>query len=534
MQRRSKQPHRLTTAPHAGTEGVYMMHLSQIARERKSNKEQVFHALGVILLLLTVIGVFLALFYRLDASGLTDTDEEWHATNAWEMFQSGNWTINTHFGSVDYFNSKPPLNLRAILLSFHLLGVSFFSFKLPSVLAACVTFFLILVVLLKRQGLMGVLSFACAFLLLDRCYQYHMFRSGNMDSMFCMWIALAVWALWRAETDFRWICLYAFFTGLCFMTKGTHVMIPLLIGLLDIPHLRKNWSFRPVIPACVLAIVPSLTWAIHRYSFDGTALFEALLFGETSQKVTGKPTAEYFAELAHQPVVRILLLTLLLCILAKAAALRNPGKFLRSVRQSISQSWLLWLSFFIPLIVYSLAGSYFEWYIYPSHIAAAALTGYYCAVLGRILHGTRAEALCIVYLGILLLTAFLSCKSLLSSYRAYGTGTAQIDLFNQSLAEAGEQLGQAVYGKHAYVEEVLDADGISPRESWHGDEKIYAEYRYKMQCIDRGAEGFQTDPGAILIVSISRLPDVTETLREAQTSYTVLSQDASYAVLLRE
>ena len=106
------------------------MHLSQIARERKSSKDQVFHALGVILLLLTVIGILLALFYRLDASGLADTDEEWHATNAWEMFQSENWTINTHFGSVDYFNSKPPLNLRAILLSFHLLGVSFFSFKL--------------------------------------------------------------------------------------------------------------------------------------------------------------------------------------------------------------------------------------------------------------------------------------------------------------------------------------------------------------------------------------------------------------------
>lgn len=171
------------------------MHSSQITKEQKSSKGQVFHALGVILLLLTVIGVLLALIYRLDASGLTDTDEEWHATNALEMFQSGTWTINTINGKTDYFNSKPPLNLRAILLSFHLLGVSFFSFKLPSVLAACVTFFLILVVLLKRQGLMGALSFACAFLLLDRCYQYHMFRSGNMDSMFCMWIALAVWAL---------------------------------------------------------------------------------------------------------------------------------------------------------------------------------------------------------------------------------------------------------------------------------------------------------------------------------------------------
>lgn len=318
------------------------------------------------------------------------------------------------------------------------------------------------------------------------------------------------------------------------MTKGTHVIIPLLIGILDIPRLRKNWSFRPVIPACVLAIVPSMAWAIHRHSFDGTAFFEALLFGETSRKVTGKPTAEYFAELAHQPVVRILLLTLLLCILAEAATLRSFGKFLRSVRQSISQSLLLWLSFFIPLIVYSLTGSYFEWYIYPSHIAAAALTGYYSTVLSRILHGIRAEALRIGYLGILLLTAFFSCKSLLSSYRVYGTGTAQIDLFNQSLAEAGKQLGQAVYGRRAYVEEVMDSDGISPRESWHGDEKIYAEYRYKMQCIDRGAEGFQTDSGAILIVSISRLPDVTETLRTAETSYAILTQDASYAVLLRE
>lgn len=510
------------------------MHLSQIARKRKSSKDQFFHALGVILLLLTVIGILLALFYRLDASSLTDTDEEWHATNAWEMFQSENWTINTHFGSVDYFNSKPPLNLRAILLSFHLLGVSFFSFKLPSVLAACITFFLILFVLMNRQGLMGALSFACAFLLLDRCYQYHMFRSGNMDSMFCMWIALAVWALWRAETDFRWICLYAFFTGLCFMTKGTHVVIPLLIGLLDIPQLRKNWSFRPVIPACALAIVPSLAWAVHRYSFDGTALFEALLFGETSQKVTGKPTAEYFAELANQPVVRILLLTLLLCILAEAAALRTPGEFLSMIRKSISQSWLLWLSFIIPLTVYSLTGSYFEWYIYPSHIAAAALTGYYSAVLGRILHGTHAEVLRIGYLSILLLAAFLSCKSLLSGYLAYGTGAAQIDLFSKSLTEAGDKLGQAAYGKRAYVEEVMDSDGVSPRESWHGDEKIYAEYRYKMQCIDHGEAGFQGDPGSILIVSITRLPDVTETLRTAETSYTVLTQDASYAVLLRE
>ncbi len=48
------------------------------------------------------------------------------------MVNSGNWLVTTFHDSVDYYNSKPPLNVWLIAASFKMLGISLWSMRLPS------------------------------------------------------------------------------------------------------------------------------------------------------------------------------------------------------------------------------------------------------------------------------------------------------------------------------------------------------------------------------------------------------------------
>ena len=62
----------------------------------------------------------LALFnltFRLGSEFVSEWDESLYAISAWEMGNTGHFVATTFLGSLDYYNSKPPLNVWLIALS---------------------------------------------------------------------------------------------------------------------------------------------------------------------------------------------------------------------------------------------------------------------------------------------------------------------------------------------------------------------------------------------------------------------------------
>ena len=70
---------------------------------------------------LTVLAFVLATLHltvRLDREMVDVWDESIYATSALEMRESRVWAVTTFHGAVDYFNSKPPLNVWMLVGAF--------------------------------------------------------------------------------------------------------------------------------------------------------------------------------------------------------------------------------------------------------------------------------------------------------------------------------------------------------------------------------------------------------------------------------
>src|SRR5205085_3811429 len=80
----------------------------------------------------------LALFnltYRLGSEFVAEWDESLYAISAWETLKNGSWIGTTFLGQLDYYNSKPPLMVWLIAVSFKTFGANLISLRLAS--AAC-------------------------------------------------------------------------------------------------------------------------------------------------------------------------------------------------------------------------------------------------------------------------------------------------------------------------------------------------------------------------------------------------------------
>ena len=79
------------------------------------------------------------LFFRLGAEIVSEWDESIYALTAAEMFASGDWIGTTFNGALDYYNTKPPLQVWLITLSFKAFGVGLVPLRLVSAVAAWLT-----------------------------------------------------------------------------------------------------------------------------------------------------------------------------------------------------------------------------------------------------------------------------------------------------------------------------------------------------------------------------------------------------------
>jgi 4-amino-4-deoxy-L-arabinose transferase-like glycosyltransferase len=205
-------------------------------------------------------------------------DESLFAISASEMLASGDWIGTTFLGALDYYNSKPPLHVWLVTLSFWALGPGLVSLRLPAMISAWLTVALLIWWGTRAFGWSRALL---AGLVLATCYGFlyvHSGRSGNSDALFTLLVTSTVATLW-ASREHPWRRAWlGVIVGLVFMVKGMGIVMPLVIisgvELGTRRDARTRW-LPLAVAACLFAAIV-VPWAVARWQVDGWRFFAAL------------------------------------------------------------------------------------------------------------------------------------------------------------------------------------------------------------------------------------------------------------------
>lgn len=219
------------------------------------------------------------LTYRLGLESVEEWDESLYATTAWEMLRSGNLIGTTFQGQLDYYNSKPPLNVWLIAASFALFGVNLVALRVVSATSAWLT---VLVLQLWTRRVFGPTVSLLASLVLATSFGFvhlHAGRSGNPDALMTLLILLTVVTLWASQRQpWRLAWLGPLLAGV-FLLKGMAVLLPLLIVVIVEALARQSTGrWLPRALAATLALAPVAAWAAARWQVDRWQFFNRIVF----------------------------------------------------------------------------------------------------------------------------------------------------------------------------------------------------------------------------------------------------------------
>lgn len=330
--------------------------------------------LFVLILVLWAI-VFATMFYKLGCAEVCQTDEATHGVNAYEMIQSGNWIVNTYRYCIDYFNSKPPLSLWLIKASYMIFGYSSFALRFPAALIGFLSCVLITIYLIRKEGILSGIFFAAAFPTMTALVEFHAFRSGDMDSLYCALFAFAMIALLEVRKGRkRFLYLYGFMLGLAIMTKGIHAGMIFLIGLLMLPQIVKRIDKKTVLISFLSAIFIPVIWMAARYRFDGTRFIWDCVIDEFTDKTSGNGISLgfYAKEIISSKCYLLMVITTVLdlfLLIRKKSCRWKPV-----LREWVTNRYPMLLWALLPFLAYSMTGANLAWYIYPGYFGAVYLT----------------------------------------------------------------------------------------------------------------------------------------------------------------
>jgi 4-amino-4-deoxy-L-arabinose transferase-like glycosyltransferase len=176
-----------------------------------------------------------------------------------EMVEGGHWLV-PHLGGRVYPN-KPPLFSWLVALASGS-RVTEWSLRLPAAVAAAGTVAVTYAIGARAFGVAGGL--VSAVLLASSVAFFQWGRTGRMDSLVVLWIALAFWSLgrWRAEERPRDAALFGLWLGLGLLTKGPIALVPLAgavaAGAIVVVPLRQRVLHLGV--ALGIAVATLLAW----------------------------------------------------------------------------------------------------------------------------------------------------------------------------------------------------------------------------------------------------------------------------------
>ena len=230
----------------------------------------------------------LAALIDLRAFGLTDLDEGFYASVAWEMRHSGDWRTPTFLGKPWF--EKPPLLYWLMVGSMRVFGENEFALRLPSALMYALTILLLAWWGNRRLG-QGAGSWA-ALLFALAPLSLILARLAITDMALAFFLTVAVIALWEAR-GLGWSLIGGVALGLAFLTKGPFGLG--LVGLLYLWNARmlhaRGLRFRWVLFALGVALLTALPWYVGVYLQHGAAFFGEFVVKQNLLRFAGGDTA---------------------------------------------------------------------------------------------------------------------------------------------------------------------------------------------------------------------------------------------------
>lgn len=496
----------------------------------------------IVFIILATVMCF-ALFAKLGSVEINFTDEATHGINAYEMIQNNNFWINTLRYEVDYYNTKPPLMLWLIILGYKIFGYTPLGLRFFSAMSGLVIYLLSFCWIYKVRGKIQSILFSAFLPACTILFKFHMFRSGDMDSVYTLFFLIGMIVLYKSKNDIRYLLLYGVASGLAFMVKSSHFITIITIGLLFIPYiLKKNGVKNTVlyyILSYIIGIFVVLPWVVVRYKFDGTAFFSDILFDETLGRVQGNSVAsieKYFSYIVQLVKEPICLIAIILIIIAGCIRIGYAWKNRKQMNKTDANIfrltnylpspylYLLSIWFLVVLGAYSITKSQLEWYIYPAYIplmmlGAEALT-YIAAIMNNKIKNWGNGLICIFMIVSVCLTA-----NMIYAYPWLGSGgSPRIDLYNTLLA-VKEESDEILRKRVMYIENSHNV--VFERNRWEHDCMFYAVTTMDAICKDGGVNSFlETDNMDAVLILDKRL---WEEYASILTGYVIL-EDSGYLV----
>ena len=488
----------------------------------------------IIIAAFIIVDVYM-LFYNLGAAHLVQTDEAWHATNAYEMYKQNNWIVNSYRYVVDYFNSKPPLPLDFMILSYKLFGVSLFSARFPSAVAGLITLALIVAFLVRDKKHYAAALFPALFGASTLLFTFHNFRAAEMDGLYNLFFTIAMLSLYLMAEKPGFMYLYGLSFGLAFMCKGPHSALLFILGLLYSPKTLDAFkSVKRVIISAALAAVVPLAWIAKRYQFDGTKLLEHLFMGEVVGRVSSghaeflKPILAIATSHTFIIFAAILVLTVVFTIISARKNGTDKKTALTSVKQLLSDNYLFIIWSFVPPIFFAFTRSHITWYTYSSRIALCILTArlaeYIIVELGKEAVQSQIAVAAIV----VAMSLFFIVPTVKNDINLAGTGGHPVDQFTSDMRDFGEKYGNQYSGVNTY----LIADWLvnaGETDHWEPEYVAPAELYADLMPVDGTVDNFLSDPDSILIIDKDKWDEYSDLIAGH-----VILYDNSYFVFSSE
>jgi 4-amino-4-deoxy-L-arabinose transferase-like glycosyltransferase len=189
--------------------------------------------------LLVALGVLF--FWRAGAPVLHVWDEARLAVNAAEMLRDGDWLTTHYDGQPDLWNTKPPLLIWLQAAGLHWLGYGMWAIRLPSVLAALGTAWLLY--RFGRDALNSRFAGAFAALILATSPGFngtHVARFGDYDALLTLGLTGAAlsWYRYGQEQRNAWLWRGAGWFALALLTKSA-------AAVLVLPAVGVGWLALP-------------------------------------------------------------------------------------------------------------------------------------------------------------------------------------------------------------------------------------------------------------------------------------------------
>jgi 4-amino-4-deoxy-L-arabinose transferase-like glycosyltransferase len=332
------------------------------------------------LALCTLLLAAFNLGFRLNREVVTTWDESLYATSAAEMVKSGNWLVTTFHGDVDYYNTKPPLNVWLIAASFKAFGINLLSMRLPSFFAALAT---VMAMQWWCRRCFNAVTALMTAVVLSTTFGFlnvHSARSGNPDAWLTLDIVLTVITLWSARTAPWRLVWLGPLAAVAFMLKGSAVLLPLLIALCVLAVWRVERRGVAALAAAVgLFLLPTGAWALARWRFDRWRFFDGLInydfIGRITHPLEGHGSGPFYYLNILQKDHYDWLVTAAVLLVALAVSRRDRQPLRLPVDRDMRVLLGVWAG--ATLLVPTLMATKLPWYLnpfYPLFAVAVAAT----------------------------------------------------------------------------------------------------------------------------------------------------------------